>query len=282
MDLTKLDRSGIVDTGLDWLTVTTVKGHQSAQMLATIREFVEAEYPLDSIPDDWKGLGYTGQKVGEIKYGRRNVDEAILIMSGKTSDKFSVRFKVPAERVTRCDVQVTIALDRPDSMLAYKLYTDLMRLTKQQKSGKVYKYISSNSGDTLYAGKRSSDVYLRLYDKSRDSGINQLGSIWRYEIEFKRGRAKSVYKAIESSEMRYSAIARLVWDEFRKRGIDPEFDPSHPIVAIETGTKVSTPDSKLGWLERCVAPVVTQLVNLGYEREVIRCLKLRGIYIKDE
>ena len=80
-----------------------------------------------------------------------------------------------------------------------------------------------------------------------------------------------------AGETRYARIARMVWDEFERKQVQPLFDPSVGMVAMETGTKVSTPDTKLGWLERCVAPVVTQLVALGYEEQVLTSLKLRGI-----
>ena len=281
MDLTNIERSGTIDSGVDWLTVTTVAGQESARMLETARAFVLEAYPNEALPEAWSAMGYKGQSYGALKYGRRKQDEAILILSSGLADKFGIRFRIPPDRVTRCDLQVTVALDEPDPYVAYKLY---QALTRQVENGNLttrLKYISSGTGDTLYIGSRSSELSLRLYDKSKDYPGMDRGLAWRSEVEYKRGRAKSVYRSIESARARYTRIATHVFDEFQRKGVSPLFDKGEPNVAMETQVKVSTPDTKLSWLERCVAPVVTQLVTLGYEEEVIRSLKLAGVYRRE-
>lgn len=277
MDLTDVERCGIIDTGLDWLTVTAVSGSQTDAMLATARKYVSEKFPPDALPKKWAAMGYIGQDYGTLKFGRRKAEESILIASGQEADYIGMNFEVPNDRVKRVDLQVTVSLDTPVQDLAFALYRSLTRGDNQTHGSITYKYISSNTGDTLYSGKRSGDTFLRLYDKSLDQNVSELGSLWRYEVEYKRDRAQSAYKAVKSAEARYATIARMVWDEFERRGMQPMYDPGIGMVAMETITKVTTPDTKLAWLERCVAPVITQLVALGYEQQVIDSLKLRGV-----
>lgn len=281
MNLTSFDRSGIIDTGLDWLTVTQVSGTQSEAMLDTIRQYIADNYPADAIPKSWRAMGYQGQNYGQLKFGRRKADESIMILSGSEAERFGVNFRIPEDRVTRIDLQVTLALGKPMPMMAHNMYRRLIGEAKTKGHSAKVVYHSSEKGDTITVGSRGSATFLRLYDKSADYNVEPTGSIWRYEVEFKQSRAKSATREVQQAISRYEKIAARVWAEFNSRGIAPHFRPQDRMSAMEAGVKISTPDTKLGWLERCVAPVVTQLIQMGYEREVINSLRLRGIYRKE-
>jgi len=180
--------------------------------------------------------------------------------------------------VKRLDLQVSVGLRVPDRDLARRLYHDYRRRHHDTANTKPATYMSSITGDTLGIGNRSKEVFLRLYDKSGESKLGELGSIWRYEVEYKRGVAGRVYKELMSAKDKYTYIAGKVYAEYEKRSVEPLFSPDSVEVAMESKYEVTTAETKLAWLERCVAPVVTQLVNLGYEDEVVRNLKRRGVY----
>jgi len=247
-------------------------------MLASVHEMIAQYLPHDAIGQAWSSMGYTGMNYGAIKYGRRAFNEAILIVSGAFTEKVMIDWEMPFDRITRLDLQVTIGLREPNPEVAYNLRNELRNLPSSNRTGKLWTYHSSTTGDTINVGKRGSDKYLRLYDKSVDMGHEDTGHCWRYEVEFRGETAKKVCHDYYRAGDRYRWIAGIVFAEFQRRGIKPLYKVNVPISAMETAIKVTTPDTKIQWLERCVTPVVTQLINLGYEAQVIHSLKLSGIY----
>lgn len=271
-----------IDTGLDWLTVTTTEGDMTQGLVELAQELEWNHLPKDAIAKDWSGLGYRGRSYEGLRFGRRASDEAILILSGSLAREVGFTYTVDHTRVTRADFQVTVALDEPDPDIARKTYTRYRNLTESEKSDRMYTYISSNTGDTLNVGKRSRSKYLRFYDKSTWFTGSDLGSIWRYEAEFKQGVAKRAMEMFNESKDRHTFIAEQVFGAFQKAGIEPMYKIGNKPASLEVANKVTTVDSKIGWLSRCVAPVVTQLIHLGYEEEVLRSLKLKGVYRAEE
>lgn len=267
-----------ISAGLDWLTVTSVTGDGTDSLLDTARKIVSEKFPDDALPKPWISMGYTGANYGPMKYGRRGIEEAILILSGDLAEEVSRMVTVPHERVTRADFQVTVALVEPDPMVAARVHRTQSDLTVQGESGKLWTYISSYSGDTISFGKRGSARYLRLYDKSHEFKPLERGSAWRYELELRGNTAKEGVRQYNESSQRQEWIASQVFQAFVRSGVPPVFKADAQISAIEVKYEVTTIDAKLGWLARCVAPVVTQLINLGYEEQVLNSIKLSGVY----
>ena len=272
------DEEKIVGIGLDWLTVTEVEGSASETLIDTVRDIVYKHMPDDVIPKDWSAMGYKGQNYGQLKYGRRKADEAILILSGSLAEQVGVTYHIPSKRVTRADFQVTVAPSVPDPEVARRLHTEHLSLTTPRNEGKLWTYISSTTGDTFSLGKRGSNRYLRLYDKSKDMQPCDRGTYWRYEVEFKGQTAKTAMDLLNQATDRYTFIGSQVFQAFERRGVIPSYNIDTTIDMIEVSQAVTTADTKLRWLSRCVAPVVTQLINMGYEKQVIASLKLRGVY----
>jgi len=272
------DVEEIANIGLDWLTVTTVEGSHTDSLIATSRDIVSRMLPENVIPKDWRAMGYVGQNYGQLKFGRRKADESILILSGSLAEEVGVTYHVPPERVTRADFQVTVAPEVPDPNVAHRLHTKHQSLTTATTGSILWTYISSATGDTFSMGKRGRNKYLRLYDKSKDYSPDSPGSYWRYELELKGATAKKGMELLYAADDRYDFIAAQVFNAFEQRGVRPAFSVDTDIVAMEVAQKVTTADTKIAWLSRCVAPVVTQLVNLGYEEQVLKSLRLRGVY----
>ena len=266
------------DAGIDWLTVTTTQGDQTQSLLELARELEETQLPENAIAEDWRGLGYRGRSYEGLRVGQRAGGEAILILSGDLAKRVGETYTVDSSRVTRADFQVTVVLPEPDPLIAQRTYLEYKKLTDSEKSGRMYTYISSSTGDTLNVGKRSRNKYLRFYDKSSWFNGAPLGTYWRYEVELKKAVAKEAMRMFNEAENRHVFIGEQVWGAFEKKGIEPRFSVDNRPTSIQVGQNVTTADSKIAWLSRCVAPVVTQLIHLGYEEEVLRSLKLRGVY----
>lgn len=266
-----------IAVGTDWLTVTSVTGDMSHELVKAGHKIRDTLLPEGKVVKDWSSMGYRGASYGPLKYGVRKENEAILIVSGELAEMSSQVVKIPAHRVTRLDLQVTVAPDIPLPFLVAELRKVLPNLPEFSKYAKMMTYISSATGDTLYVGKRGRSSMLRIYDKSLDLGYSKLGSVWRYEMEYRREAAKTVCDRVEKAPDRAAYILRQVLGELAARGIKSSFAGGRPIGAIEVSSKISTTDTQLSWLSRCVTPVIIRLLNAGYEEEVLSTLKLKNI-----
>ena len=271
------DASAKISTGTDWLTVTEVTGAGVDDLAQIAFEIKQAHIPKNAISKPWKAQGYTGTSVGELAFGTRGESEGILRISGELARTAYPGIPINWARVTRIDLQVTVALKERDDRVALRKYQELRNLTKSGESGTIYKLISSNTGDTLYLGKRTHSRLLRFYDKSLDYGMKETGWAWRYEVEYKKGTAKNIAKTVAYMNDPYVDIGNLIWQEYANKGFHPAFKSTGSITAMEVGTTYKTPEGQVRWLEKCVAPVVTQLINLGYEDQILHALRLRDI-----
>jgi DNA relaxase NicK len=113
---------------------------------------------------------------------------------------------------------------------------------------------SEDRGDTLYVGSRASDQLGRLYDKGRQSGEDAYKDCWRWEVQYRRGPAMSVVRALLQTECEASAIAATVARWFTDRGVSAGYHTSgQPLLA--TGVRIVPDDERwLAWARRCVAP----------------------------
>lgn len=272
------DESGvqILDAGVDWITVTETNGDATDDLLAVAYDIKQNHIPKDVIPSTWGMSGYSGQQYGQLKTGTRGDGEGILIMSGALAREAYPPLVMDWDRVTRIDLQVTVGLHHQDDRIARRYHRELQDLGDSKKSGKIWKYISSPSGDTLYFGKRTHNRYLRFYDKSCDYGMSEPGWAWRYEVEYKKNEARRIAKTVSYMKDPYVEISSLVWQAFKSVNFEPMYNSKNRVSVMDVGLSYKTPTSQLKWLEKCVSPVVMQLMTLGYEQAVIDSLGLKS------
>lgn len=267
----------IVNSGMDWITITSTDGDYTSRLLNRARFIHDTEQALDNISVPWYTQGYRGYRCGAMKFGVRNGDEAIVIISGAESQDYAKETWVEPSRITRLDIQVTVRLAVPDRDLAYREYVRLMKMKEEGTYKPSLRLIQSETGTTLYCGRRGKGKMLRLYDKSYDLNESELGTCWRYEVEYKGEVAKRAWGVIGGSEGSEVRVIGQVWGEFEARELRPRFSTATRITAIEVGRKVGDAKAKLEWLQRCVSPVVTQLTINGHADDVVDALSLRAI-----
>jgi len=267
----------IISSGVDWITSTEVQGAGVDDLMAIAFDIKQANFPNDIIEKPWSAMGYSGKTYGPMSIGTRGDSEAIMIISGDLARIVYPGIPLNWERVTRIDLQTTVALEKPDDRKAIRHYETQRDLQRERKDGKMWSLISSATGDTLYYGKRSHSRYYRFYDKSVDYGMTELGHAWRYEVEYKKDIAKRMAKTVAHMDDPYSEIASVIWGEFDSVNFPPIYNRGDKVNAMEVGVKLKTAEGQLRWLEKCVSPVVGQLMLLGYEDEVLNSLKLQGL-----
>ena len=268
------NESEVIDAGIDWLTVTQVDGGGVDELQMIAFDIKEQFLPSDAVPEPWGMQGYRGKSYGPLKIATREPEQAILIVSGALAKEAYPAIPIPFDRVKRIDLQVTVRLAEPDDRVAVRYYETQRNLRTESERAKLWRLVSSATGDTLYHGRRGNSVYMRFYDKSLDLNAAGLGYCWRYEVEYRKKAAMNIAKTVAYSKEPYADIASLVWSQFSKCGFPPSYHRGGEIRVMEVGAKYKTPEGQVRWLERNVSPVVTQLVNLGYEAQVINSLGL--------
>lgn len=270
----------IVDAGLDWLTITEVNGVETGYLMQAAYEAKKELYGETAISKPWRAMGYQGTRVGQISSGIRGDGEGIMICSGESASRVHRLLDINPTRVTRVDLQVTLALAKVKQSYAADLYRMLPHLPGTTRLAKVTTFYGSVTGDTLYLGRRDADVSLRIYDKSLDFDYPVLGAAWRYEVQYRRDAAKTVMVKLVKEETPVLFIAGQVMAELKKRKILSSFGAGSKISAIEVKVRVASVESQLDWLARCVSPVILKLIDLGYEQEAIHALQLKTIKVK--
>lgn len=208
---------------IDYLRLTTYDWNSHLQMVAKLRA-----YHKDWEPKRW--LQYKGQANHEgIFYGhaeQRGRVHAVIQISGLMAHNFWTAYKddLDAYRCTRIDLQSTKT--PPPMHNAPKVYKRL----QGRKS-----LIQSDTGDTLYIGSRTSDTFIRIYDKTP--------TLLRLEFELKGAQARRAFTAlmqgmtvssIYNATMRRSRCPKLYVDHYWSNADDielPDDDITEDMIA---------------------------------------------------
>jgi hypothetical protein len=271
----------IVSVGTDWITVTTARGYEPAEFIKWCYQTLADNEPR-TIAKPWAQMGYKGRQKDTIKAGVRGQEEAILMATGEMAEIVGRQLPVVPFKVTRFDLQVTLSVHLSCPYLASKSYAELRTINAHRVKPRYLKFISSNTGDTLYVGKRSSAIVLRLYDKTEFYKPGEIGQYWRYEVEFKKAAAQRAYEKWANWKNKAQSTAAQVTTEFSKRGLEPGFPNEVSIRAIEVKATASNNERRMAWLKKCVAPVVVQLVYNGLKDDVLKVLRLTEILFNED
>lgn len=267
----------ITESGCDWVTQTAVKPEDSFRLISWANQFVSQENCADEEIKPWRGSGYSGYQRGALRAGARKPDEAILVVSGGLADRAVVGLPLASDRVTRLDLQVTVKLKLDNPGVAKHIYAESDGLYSGNGVPPYTKLICSPSGDTVYVGKRTSPVCVRVYDASHKYPGSLMGSHWRLEVEYKQGHAREVYRKLRlAGDPQIFAIGQVCAEVQRKQIPLPRISGS-VVSAIGSKIETTTPERKIEWLRKTVAPCVARLCALGYENTVREALGLREI-----
>ena len=271
-----MNTNGSYNACLDWVTLV---GEDSEGKSQPMVEAVRAMEELVLMHGQWRNFslqGYKGQTCGPISAGF-NGDNFIIRISGKAADE--IETLIPSFAVckpTRVDYQVTVKLEKPDKGLAGRTFAIMEKSNGLAGPKRFLAFFTSNS-DTLYVGKRTSPVMLRLYDKTPDINLanktkHPLGSFWRYEVEYKRQYAKVALETWLAWTNRTELIKDTVANEFLKRNAPFASSVQDYGTALKAYIAPTTVNSNLAWLKTTVRPVFQRLIASGLEREAFMAL----------
>lgn len=263
----------IESAGVDWCTVTAKSREGQSGLLdiahAERRYLIEAGYEIET----GLRLGYSGWQGRGFFFGTRE-DSTMAVASGGDANRLFPLLSKAADKITRLDVQVTVALRDAPVDVAGLAYKGLQRGLPCKVPPRSYTYIEQYPhGRTLNVNKRVSDSYARLYDKASEEGVGTPLTRWRYEVELKRDYAKRVATYLNSTHPLEVASSSIVWCWFNARGVAPVWDLMSGSEALSP-TRVDDSRDVLRWFEESLSKTVSKAVNRYGLPEVLSSLGL--------
>lgn len=263
----------ILSAGVDWLTCSKSGGVLGSRFAALGDELVQGAREAGDRTRQATWQGYAGLRGENFFYGARDGD-AVVTLSGPHEPALIADFISAADNVSRIDLQVTTEHSPAEPELGrinFRQLADGYQLAGVPPIiGTMY---DTHHGHTNTVGARVSDAYGRNYDKGVQAKLCEPGRLWRYEIEFKRGRAKKVARQIALSRKVTVDAARSVWNWWTSRGV--QLVPSEPSgCLIDTRIPERAPVDYLRYFETNVASSVRTAIASHGLHSVLRALGL--------
>lgn len=213
----------VISSGVDWITCTNeggLTGRYSDEFAE--REFIRrADNGERTKPAS--RLGYVGYEVDGFFYGSRNHGRLMIASGVRAQDLFRPLANL-SDNISRLDVQVTLWTHGEQPHLGRQAYACLRHNPPARVRVRNLQLIDGHpQGETCNVGKRASDQYGRIYDKASEALLGQPRTIWRYEVETKRGVARAWSSALCSDRAAPALARALVWEWFTARGLQPPF-----------------------------------------------------------
>jgi hypothetical protein len=268
----------IVEAGVDYLTMTRRRDGDFRPLRNLAIPWLREQANIGNELTPWRGMGYTGEAAGSVRWGEREVDE-ILTLSGERAAALWRDALPLATSVSRLDLQVTVQAPPELRHVASRAYSGLCRrqAARRERNANSKEVVSTltvtpDQGQTLYLGAPKSLLRARLYDKSAESKGERPPGQWRYEIQARKAEAALRGRWLAQVTNPGSAVVAAVYDHFRRRHVAPVFDPA----PLEEGMprmlrSKADAERKADWLSKMVRPTVQELVEL-YGREYVLAL----------
>jgi DNA relaxase NicK len=263
----------LLDVGIDWLTVTLQVGLKSRFAAAKAERLMLEWESKGAERKPTNRLGFIGDRIDGLFYGIRG-DTLMVILSGDLAHKHAAFFLGMAEHVTRLDVAATLQdtdTERDWTALALREVSQIGVV----ESGlmKTHRIVGTPDGKTLYVGSRSSDRYIRIYDKTAESKGDWPQRSWRWEIEYKRPRSGVVARRLLENGVSDRACLDILKSAFEGLNITlPCRAPSSGWVPKRPRLTTTT-DTRLKYAHRVVRPFLKGLIESVGEDRVIEALE---------
>lgn len=262
----------LVSSGVDWLTATAYRSSDNERFDALGKELVERQAALGHEVKTHKAGGYHGLQTEGVSRGVRH-DTFIIRLSSDVAHDSWREVAALATNISRCDVEVTFEFDAPvKDFITRNQALALSHVGARGRRRNVTLIQSTTQGDSLYLGKRTSDIYARVYDKGREQKIAPAGTLFRQEVEYKSERAAQVVTHLTEAACELTETTALVCSYMRSAGLETTwYDGKRAMAARESHR---SKHQKLRWLEQAAKPSVVRLCEAGRVREVIEALGL--------
>lgn len=264
----------ILESQPDWLTVVA-HGEASSRSLLRVADQLAAEELVDGNKvRPFHSEGYVGWQIARVRAGTCSRGTLVQLSGDLARSAFDRVYPV-AEQVNRLDLAVTYVVPTNDEDLAYQHSIEYSGWTPTGRRKAKHEYRRyANGGGSLIVGTRTSQLYLRIYDKQRESGEPRYAGAWRYELESKGPAGERLALACSRSPDRATFCQGVLHDYLSDHGIKPPWDSATQRLLSPGFRRRSDARSRLSWFRRSVGPSVAWMRQVGRGDDALEALGL--------
>lgn len=249
----------ITSAGIDYLTLTTTANATKRRMLEYFMGIAAEDRALGYKPSAGGAFGFFGEKTRHALHAHKE-DRTLLRVSGRRAQRVLTMCR-EGDNCTRLDVQITIRVPGGDvkGFLAYQ--RDLARMAPAVRGHRPeVKSVETEKGpETVYIGSRSSDVFIRLYDKFEECGEEWARGCVRLEVELKGKTSKALWAHCAESGDGTLYLLRVLLGYLKRRGVDTSMIFLEAQDIAPASNEPLRDSVSLAWLATQVAPTVARL-----------------------
>jgi len=262
----------VVESLVDWLSCSASSDSASTNLEALGYLWVGSEEKRGNKRRPWNIHGYTGESAGRAHVASGPAGTIAVLSGALANERFHTAIGA-SENVSRIDLAVTTRHDDGEPELA-KHAADCYDAWKQTQRNPPKDLLidGRGEGDTFYVGSRSSDYFLRIYNKHLESRDRQYHHCWRVELECKGGVSTSLAHLVPLGSHRPDWIAGRLRNHLLTHGLAPWWDDCGPALSNETFHRRADAESRLRWLDEQVMPGVRWLMDNGWTPELSKVL----------
>lgn len=274
----------VIESQVDYLRASAHGERAASHLLLLAQGLQEEEKARGNRLRSWRLMGYEGTRAGRVAYGQRDQASTTIDLSGDSANEYLSAVLPLADTVTRVDLAVTWRADPPVVSFGLDAYQSALAWYKQAKGRALPTKIENGSGGTTtYLGKRTSENYLRIYNKEAECratgdwpNVARYENCWRIELEVKGGLAWTLAHTVADQEARYFYVATYLHAYLDSHGIPPPFHHWTADGLLPGFHRRSDDEVTLKHLQRNVAPSVKRLQANGRGDDTLQALGLAG------
>lgn len=271
----------VIESQLDWLTCSVEGTDKQERLRLSAHRLMAAEVVVGARVTPFRLNGYQGTQAGRVRFGERD-DRALIQLSGDLAEFHFRPMHERADHISRLDLAVTVRYPVYQPAIGAAAYQDACQWRAGRSHSALPKLVEDgDGGTTFYLGDRTSDLFLRVYNKQAEcqahddqDAVNRYHNCWRYELEVKGVTAPGVAERVFDSPAPSATIRALLHNHLVAHGIRPTWDFTTPEQRLPGFRRRSDRDTRLRWLERSVRPAVDWLLENGDRTEVLQRLGL--------
>lgn len=255
----------LVDAGIDYIRVTTTDAREQNKCSDYYLAIAKADKALGHKERAAGAFGFIGRATRHALMAYKK-EWAMLQVSGSAAQE-SIMLVSERSQATRIDIQATILEGEEEvrgKMLS--LYEEACDWKGYKgRPAKVTGVFNRHDVQTIYIGSRSSDWFIRIYDKFAESGKEEHRGCIRYEVEIKGRASKALWRLMAEKGKGVTYLLKVLETHLKRNGIEmpktwlPSTCPQMPII------ERTTIESTMAWLRRAVAPAYTRCaIELGW------------------
>jgi DNA relaxase NicK len=273
--------TSVLESQLDWLTTAVHSVTKAAGWRSYADRWARREVADGNKRGPFHLGNYEGWICGRVRFAERDA-AALFQLSGDLARQHFDLLWIGHDTLTRIDLAVTVRTDAYDPIIGAQAYSDATAYRREHPKAAMASLVQdSDGGSTCYLGRRSSDLYCRIYNKHAEclarhdpEGAVHYANCWRYELELKGPAAHAFADALSTKPNKANYIQSTLYEYLAKHGIVPLFERTSVNALVPGFRRRSDRDSRLEWLATSVKPAVTWLLGNTDRAEVLTRLGL--------